>query len=78
MEKWEITFVTQTQQKCTLPAPSVMDAYLCDNKILADHRDNSPVCVHLRGKVWPALTGTAFKSLNCPPSSIYSVCLLCG
>lgn len=45
MEKWEITIVTQTQQKRTLPAPSVLNAYLCGNKTLADHGDNSHVCV---------------------------------
>lgn len=45
MEKWEITIVTQTQQKHTLPAPSVTDAYFCGNKTLADHRDNSHMCV---------------------------------
>lgn len=78
MEKWEITIVTQTQQNCTLPAPPETDAYLCGNKTLADHGDNSPVCVQLRGKVWPALTGTAFKSLNCPPPRIYPVCLRGG
>lgn len=44
MGKREITNVTETQQKCTLPAPSVMDAYLCGNKTLADHRDNYHVC----------------------------------
>lgn len=45
MEKSEITTVTQTQQKCTLPASSVMDAYLCGN---LKHRQITgiiPLCV---------------------------------
>lgn len=64
------------KHKCTLLADSVTDAYLCGSKTRQIIGINPPESPQLRGKVWSALTGTAFKSLNCPPSNIYWVCFL--